>query len=613
MSGAWYEKQGRSDLAVVLVALVVRVAVLLTSSDAPTFAYPVVDAASYDQAARALVGGGGLDWRFFWQPFLYPFGLAGVYMVTGGSILAAKIVQLLVGVATCWFVLRVARRHVGPGVGLLAALFCALHGPTIFFESELLATGWATFWAIVLLDRLTGPHPGIRSWVLTGVIGALAVLTRPTFLPALLVASLVVAAHARAWRPAAAGALAFVVLVAPVAILGGSVANHLSFLPASGAMNLYLGNHPEPCETLTVRPGDAWKDLTARARPSGAGDLVANREFFGEALMANLTGEPLTIARGLGRKAVQLASSRELPRNVDPYGQREWSPVLSVLMFKFGGFGFPMGFLLPLAVIGVWSSRRLLPPAFFAFVGIYLLAVIAVFVSARYRMPMVPALSILAAGGLAALVSSLREGEVRKGAIMLVVILALGLVGSAPGPFCEEQVDYRAETLYAVGYAQHNAGELEEAAGTYAQALQQRPDYVELMNQYALLRSQQGRSGEAIELWARAVRLEPDNLTVRLNLGRAYAQLERHAEGFEQYDAATRLDSGSADAWIGSGFALLGLARFDDGVDCLVRGLELDPRRASRMPMVIEALRGRGESELADRLQAAVRRAAGRG
>ena len=177
----------------------------------------------------------------------------------------------------------------------------------------------------------------------------------------------------------------------------------------------------------------------------------------------------------------------------------------------------------------------------------------------------------------------------------------------------EEEVDYRAETLYAVGYAQHNAGELDEAALTYAQALEQRPDYVELLNQYALLRSQQRRNFEAIDLWTRATQLEPGNLTVRLNLGRMYASLEQHTEALEQYEAATGIDSSNADAWIGGGFALLGIGRLEEGVARLERGLQRDPRYASRMPMVIDALRGRGEFDLADRLEAAFTRAGGRG
>jgi tetratricopeptide (TPR) repeat protein len=349
-----------------------------------------------------------------------------------------------------------------------------------------------------------------------------------------------------------------------------------------------------------------------RARPAGAGDLRANREYFRDQLQQVVTSDPVAVARGLARKSVQVISSRELPRNVDPYGQREWSEVLSVLMFKLGRFGFPMGLLIPLAAAGVWATRRRLPLSFFAFAGVYLLGVVAVFVSARYRMPMVPAVAILAAGGLVGLVGAFRERATRSLLIMGALFVAVALVGSAPGPFCEEEVDYRAETLYAVAYAQHSAGRDVKAAETYAQALEQRPDYVELINQFALLRSQQRRAVEAIELWNRAVRLEPDNLTIRLNLGRTLAGIERHAEALEHFEAALRIEARNADALIGSGFALLGIARFEEGVARLEAGLQRDPDYARNMPVVIRALRERGEQDLAARLEAAYQRAVSR-
>jgi heat shock protein HslJ/4-amino-4-deoxy-L-arabinose transferase-like glycosyltransferase len=612
----WYRDTRSADGVVLFVALFVRVWLLVDSMDAPTFYYPVVDAATYDLAARSLVDGNGLDWRFFWQPFLYPVSLAGIYAVTGGSILAAKIVQLLVGVATCWLVLRVARRLFGPGTGVIAGIACAMHGPMMFFEGELLATGWATFWAILLLDRFTLARldDPPRAWALTGALCALAVLTRPTFLPAVALATVVVLWKARGGMLVMRGGTligVFFLLTIPVAMLGSVTASHPSFLPASGAMNLYLGNHHEPCETLTIRPGEGWKELVGRARPAGEGDLVANRAFFREQLEQNLADHPGAIVSGIGRKLVQVFSSRELPRNVDPYGQNEWSRSLSDLMFRLGGFGVPMGFIIPFAFVGAWTARRRIPRVFYVFVGIYLLAVVAVFVSARYRMPVVPALCILAAAGLVSFVEAIRARQVRAVFVTSSTFILVALLASLPGPFCEEEIDYRAETLYAVAYAQHNKGEREKAAVTYQQALAQRPDYVELINQYALLMSQQGRSEEAIRLWTRAARLEPGNLTVRLNLGRAFAIQERHAEALEHYEAALGIQASNADALLGAGFALLGVARFEEGVDHLERAIRRNRAFAGRMPVVIDGLRSVGRGDLAARLEAEVRRAGG--
>jgi tetratricopeptide (TPR) repeat protein len=529
------------------------------------------------------------------------------YAVSGGSILVAKILQLLLGAVTCALTWRTGRRLFGPRAGLVAGLVGALYGPMIFFETELLATGWACFFAIVLLDRFSGgTGSGPRSWWITGLLSGLATLIRPTFLPAVLVAAVFVLTRAPRSiriRCAVLAALGFAVCAVPVALLGAGAVGHASILPASGPMNLYLGNHHEPCRTLTVRPGEEWTELALMARPEKAGDLRANREYFRERLTEEVTSHPGAVLAGMLRKSLQVISSRELPRNVDPYFAREFSPLLSVLMFRIGGFGFPMGVVLPFAVWGAWTGRRRIPAGFAAFLVTYLLAIVLVFVSARYRMPLVPGLSILAGVGVVAFGEALRARRTRELAAAGSVVLGVAAISILPGPFCEEEIDYRAETLYAVGYSLHAAGDLEAAADAYARALSRRADYPELLNQFALLRSQQGRRADAIRYWSRAAQLDPGNLAVRLNLARSLSLVERHDEALAQYEAALRIDPGQPDALLGSGFALLGIARFEQGVTRLEQALDRRPAFADRMPPVIEALRGRGRDDLARRLE----------
>lgn len=609
----------RVELLVVAVALVVRVLALLDGRDDPTFAWPVVDAATYDQAARAFASGAGLDYHFFWQPFLYPVYLGLTYLISGGSILFAKSVQLLLGVLTCVLTARCGRRLLGPSAGLLAGLICALHGPSIFFETQLVATGWASFWVVVLLDRISRPAADFaqESWSvtgMTGLLGALAVLTRPTFLPALLLAGawqILRGPAERRVRRVAFATTGFALAVVPVMLIGQSVADYPGFLPASGAMNLYLGNHPEPCAVLTIRPGEAWQELGREARPTTAGDLNANRTYFRDQLVANITAAPASIAAGLLRKGTQVLSSRELPRNVDPYVQREWSSVLSVLMFRVGKAGFPGVLLIPFALLGTWTMRRKVGAPFLIFTGAYLLGIVAVFVSARYRVPVTPALAILAAAGGLSLAAAIRAGARQRVVVMVVALVLLAAGTSVPGPWCEELVDYRGETLYAVGYAQHQAGQDQKAAKTYQLALAQTPDNTELLNQFALLRSQQGRDDEAIGLWLRATRVDPSSLTVRLNLGRAYTVREAHTAALEQYDAALAIEPTNANALLGSGFALLGVARFDEGVQRLEQAVQREQDFAARLVPVPAGLRSIGREDLALRIEAAIRHAGG--
>src|SRR5262245_48389225 len=91
-------------LAVVCVALLVRLVYLYQSADNPSFRAPIVDAGTFDRLARQLADKGTLSPDLFWQSLLYPVTLAGIYRGTGGSIVAARILQSLLGVATCWLV-----------------------------------------------------------------------------------------------------------------------------------------------------------------------------------------------------------------------------------------------------------------------------------------------------------------------------------------------------------------------------------------------------------------------------------------------------------------------------------------------------------------------------
>ena len=64
--------------------------------------------------------------------------------------------QACLGAVTCGLTVLLGCRLFDRSTGLLAGLMTAFYGPLIFFESELLGSGWAAFWAVsllLLLDR----------------------------------------------------------------------------------------------------------------------------------------------------------------------------------------------------------------------------------------------------------------------------------------------------------------------------------------------------------------------------------------------------------------------------------------------------------------------------
>ena len=112
---------GRSMGALFAVALLLRLAHVLAMRASPYFTNPVIDAATYDDAARAIAAGHGHPDVIFWQPPGYSYFLAMIYSVLGSGYLGPRIAQALLGALsaclTAWIGARVFGRRVGLGAG----------------------------------------------------------------------------------------------------------------------------------------------------------------------------------------------------------------------------------------------------------------------------------------------------------------------------------------------------------------------------------------------------------------------------------------------------------------------------------------------------------------
>ena len=100
-------------------------------SDAPT-----IDEASYDEWAVDIASGDWTGEEVFFQEPLYPYFLGCVYAVSGRDLDVVRIIQVVLGVLSCWLVARLGRRLAGDWAGVLGALLrcgglAALHDPGV--------------------------------------------------------------------------------------------------------------------------------------------------------------------------------------------------------------------------------------------------------------------------------------------------------------------------------------------------------------------------------------------------------------------------------------------------------------------------------------------------
>jgi 4-amino-4-deoxy-L-arabinose transferase-like glycosyltransferase len=415
------------SVAVFVVAFALRLAHVLALRDSPYFARPVLDAETYYWAARALAAGQGWAERVYWQPPGYPYFLAGILRIAGPGLLAPRLAQAGLGALTAALTCALGTRAFGRAVGLGAGLAVALYGTLVYYDAELLAPSlaiclqMATLW----LAARAPEERGGRGWLATGLLAGLtAVVNAPALvlLPVLAVA---------AWRRAGWVLLGAAIAVAPVTARNWAQGGEAVLISSNGGINLYLGNNPRYERTVGMRPGRDWQALVRAPLLHGVTGARAASRFFTARVTAYARQDPRGFAGLQLRKLRLLVGGDEIPRNQEIYPARAWSPVLRALLWKIPGLAFPFGLLLPLAVVGlgVAGGRA---PVLAASVVLLGLLVVAFFVTARYRAPLVPLLALFAGAGVRwTLVEARPRGRVLA-AVAAAAVYLVANVGQGP-------------------------------------------------------------------------------------------------------------------------------------------------------------------------------------
>jgi tetratricopeptide (TPR) repeat protein len=579
-------------IALVLgLALVLRVIFLSESLLCnPTFFAPIIDAYTYNKLALAEVLGGGMGPESVWQPLFYPYFLSICYYAFGYGFLSVRIIQIALSLLTCALTYIIGRNLFGRNAGLLAAALIAVSGPLIFYEGELLPTTWEVFWFLgsLFLFQEWGPPRGGRALVRFGVLGfvcGMGVMLRPVIVPFYLAAlvTCIVRNSRESWGQAAglAGAtLCGAALVfAPVLVRNHSLTERWILLPLSGGLNFYIGNNPEADKTVAIRPGDQWYQLTVSPRREGIFLSPEGPGYFYRKAFEYIRDNPTAFLKGLGKKAELLFSAREIPRNIDIYLFRDYSAVLKLLVWRAGGFGFPMGIIIPLALFGVAVNlRRFQRLAYlYLFVIAYSVSIVLFFVSTRYRLPLLPALCLFAASGVGYVYEKWKRVE-RAGLFPSLALLAVLFA------FCnralkipEDSVNFESELYMALGTVHLERGEGAEGERYLEKSVEIAPGNADAHNLLGLLKFQEGELDRAGEELGKAIELQPTHVGALKNLGRLYQRTQKWDRARECYLKAVALDPGSDEIH----FDLAGLYEETGDVQAAAleywRALELRP------------------------------------
>jgi 4-amino-4-deoxy-L-arabinose transferase-like glycosyltransferase len=344
-------------LSFAVAALLIRVAIL--AFDGNLYKLPVGDDAQYQGLAVSLATGKGFSlggYDVINRMPGYPGLLALLYLVTGPSVAAARLLNVLLGVVCVPLAYRLGHKLWGRQVGLVTAGLLVVDpfhatAPLAVAPHNLLVP-LITLLAVLLLAR----NQTILVAQLIGVVAALALMTHPSTLPILASVGLWYVFYSRSkkvpFRQYFFLAITFLLIMSSWAVrnwfLVGSFVPLTSGIESSGGGFVFWisNNH------LTAQPGAYWGRFTTA-------DQYPNMPDFGEYEAALASGD-VTL---LDRKGYELGLK---------FLTTHPEQIPSLLLGKFIGFWQPKLFavrgepiipvvwlaLAPLYAVGLWAHWR---------------------------------------------------------------------------------------------------------------------------------------------------------------------------------------------------------------------------------------------------------------
>jgi tetratricopeptide (TPR) repeat protein len=573
-------------------ALAVRIVHVFQIKPSPFFDILLGDANGYDQWAQRLAAGDWIGSDVFYQAPLYPYFLGLVYKIFGRDLLAVRIIQALIGSASCALLAMAGARFLSRPVGVIAGLALALWAPAIFFDSLLQKSVLDVFFVCLMLWLLAllvhppegGHHRNTQDHVVSGfsrmtwlalgaAMGALA-LTRENAL--VFIGVIVIWTWWQRERKIAIAAfvagLAMVLL--PVAVRNYAVDGGFYLTTSQFGSNFYIGNNPQADGTYaSIRFGRGAPEFeridATEVAEANVGRKLSPSEVSGYwtgRALGFITSEPLAWLRLTGRKVLLLINRTEMLDTESQESYADWSAPIAV-----GSWIGHFGLLMPLAVLGLivtWQDRQRLW-ILHALTITYALSVVVFYVFARYRYPLVPLLLLFAAAGVWHVRRALHNWKIVGAVVAIAIVANVSLLSP---------VLMQAITENNLATALQEQRRYDEAIAHHQRAIALAPDYAPAYNNLGAALRAAGRVDEAVVQYRQALALKPDFPSASYNLANALLAQGQAGASAEQFQKTLAISPASVEAQNNLGIALAGKGDAPGAIAAFRAALAIDER-----------------------------------
>ncbi|NIN00239.1 MAG: tetratricopeptide repeat protein [candidate division Zixibacteria bacterium] len=584
-------------------------------SKSPFSGYFYLDAFRYNSWAQSIAFGVQHAIEPTFRAPLYPLFLAAIFKIFGHDLFIARLVQMLLGAWICVMIYFIASRLFNKRVGIISALMVAFYGPLIYWSGEILIVTLIVFLDLVMLLILLKAFDKPRKllWLLAGAVLGLSSIARPSvlvFTPWVIILILLMnrfretGARAKLRLVYAlcflAGAL---VVISPVTISNYDKAKDFVLISSQGGINFYMGNNPEADGRSAQPPGritargefldDAWLASVVLAEEAEGESLKPSKvsRFWYLEGVRFILEHPWQWSKLMSRKLAYFWTGVEVTNNEDAYYFTRFSNMLGLLMWQ-KVISFPFGLICPLALVGIIVSRKhwrkLL--LLYGFIFFYMGSVVAFFVCARYRMPVVPVLLIFAGYTIYYCVERLKWRRYKSFLYCLAGTIFLGVLANIDIGGVTDRNRARAH-LYG-GRAYEARENYALAIEEYQSAIKLVPDHLQANHGLGILYMKMERYEMAEKIFKKVLGIDAYLAPAHFNLGSVYVAQNRYAEAIDEYEAALGIDPNYELAAAWAAVVYERLDQRDEALKKWERVLQINPYNQQAKRKIEEAKQG---------------------
>lgn len=590
---------------ILVLAALLRIVYLVSIQDNPDYNLPTADAAYKHFWARAILTGDAtpppgmpdpeLNTSPYVRPPTYSFFLALVYLLTGTSFTALRILQMALGVASCWLLYRLARRAFSETVSLLGTFLMATYWIFIFFEGEMNSPPLIVFLMLAIMNLMMdwSETPTLKRVGWAGLCFGILVLDRPEtllFLPALLLWGYVAAPRegfpvSRRLLHLAVVPMVVALCIAPVTLRNYVKSGEPVLICTIGGLNLYVGNNPEATgyfpnldyqKLFGVAQGLSHHNfpqlVKGLERTTGQTGLTQSdlEDYFVEQAVTFMKENPGKTLGLMLRKASYFWGPHEISSDKVFELEKRHSWFLRFLP--------PFWMFLPLAVVGLvlfiaghrvpalradtrpqaWRPVALM----LAFVAISFGTHLLFFVVARFRVPIIPFVLLFAAFALVEGVRLLRRRDNFWLGVWGGVAVLATLVFCIPwAPYQADELLYRYQRALAYGHTGDTTSAIKELKLAVSAGGEQSPD---ITSELGFGLSLQGEVDNALYWYEKALAADPNHALTLRRKGDALLGRNSFVDAAEAYRRAVAASFTDVGARLGLVRALARTAQFEE-------------------------------------------------